>query len=142
MYIIHIVGNAPKRKIMDTTQEIKAQQEIVKKLIPTMRDEIIALNLPENWTMTIQKIQIHKLGNVETALEYAVLNPCGCAVLKLSEMPESVDDAREDILRAASKSMNILKSDNGMIPYMAGRITDLEKRGNIYKSKNAWARGF
>lgn len=111
-------------------------------LIPPMRDEIITLNLPENWTMTIQKIQIHKLGNIENALEYAVLNPSGCAVLKLSELPENVDDAREDILRTASNSMNKSKSDLGMIPYMAGRITDLEKRGNVYKSKNAWARGF
>lgn len=59
-----------------------------------------------------------------------------------SALPESVDDAREDILRAASKSMNKSKSDLGMIPYMASRITDLEKRGTVYKSKNAWARGF
>jgi len=124
------------------TQEIKTQQEIVKKLIPSMRDEIITLKLPENWKMTIQKIEIHKLGNVETALEYAVLNPCGCQVVKLNDMPEKVDDAREDILRVASKSMNTNKSDNGMIPYMVGRITDLEKRGNVYKSKNAWERGF
>ena len=54
---------------METTQEIKTQQEIVKKLIPSMRDEIMV--------------------------------------------------------------------------YRAGTIgRGLEKRGNVYKSINAWARGF
>jgi len=127
---------------METTQEIKTQQEIVKKLIPSMRDEIIALNLPENWKMTIQKIRVEYLGG-KTALEYTIQDPCNKIINTLKDLPENVDDAREDILRAAAKSMNVRSSDNGLMVYRAGTIgRGLEKRGNVYKSINAWARGF
>jgi hypothetical protein len=118
------------------------QLEIVKTMVPKIVDEIITLNLPDCYTMAIQKIRVEYLGNNETALEYTILDPCN-SVVSRKNVPEMVDDACEDILRAASNSMNILKFDNGLMVYQAGSVgRDLEKRCNVYKSKNAWARGF
>jgi len=121
---------------------MNTQIEIVKTQIPKMADEIITLNLPDCYTMTIQKIHIEKMGQTESALEYNIIDSCGNAAT-LKNIPESVDDAREDILRAAKNSMNIRKSDSGMNAYLSGKVdTTLEKRGNTYKTPNAWARGF
>ena len=118
------------------------QIEIVKTLVPREVDETITLNLPDCYTMTIQKIRVEYLGNNEMALEYAIIDPYNNIVSR-KNAPENVDDAREDILRAAAESMNVRKSDNGLMVYQTGTVgRDLEKRGNVYKSKNAWMRGF
>jgi len=101
-------------------------------------------NLSNGWTMTTELIQLHRIGEVESAIEYQVFDPAGVAIKSVSEMdntmPDETDDELNDILRAITKS-ETPENKHKLNTYMTGTFANqLIKRGSVYNTKNAYGR--
>ena len=95
------------------------------------------------WKIIVEPITIHRIGEIESAVEYEIISPEGITITSVSEMdlivPDEEYDELDDFLIAIAKS-ETPEGKHKLNSYMIGAFPELVKKGTVYDTVNAWER--
>ena len=95
------------------------------------------------WKIIVEPITIHRIGEIESAVEYEIISPEGISIKSVSEMDEKMPDDDYDELDDFRIAIAKSETPDGKLKlnsYMVGAFPELVKKGSVYNTVNAWER--